>query len=169
MGCFEINATRVPEGTNPYAFASPARDLDLPESFPADVTVEVEVERRGRQFLVNGEVRTTGRCVCDRCLDTFDQDLSGTFNVLFVPEGTPLSSEQPDDEVRVIPSDSMVIQLDDDVRQCIELAVPVKLVCTEGCKGLCAQCGKNLNEGPCTCERDDTDPRWEPLRKLSRS
>ena len=169
MSCFEINATRVPDGTNSYSFAAHAHDLELPPSFPDTVTVGIELERRGRQFFAAGDVRTIGRFICDRCLTDFDQDLSGTFSVLFTPEGAPLASERQDDEVRVMPSETMVIILDEDVRQCIELAVPVKLLCAETCKGLCPQCGKNLNEGPCTCERDDTDPRWEPLRKLSRS
>jgi len=167
MSCFEIHVSRVPEGINQYSFSASASDLGLSDSFPADVSVGADLERRGRQFLVSGKVSTHGRFTCDRCLTSFERAIDGTFHVLFVPEGT--APDQQDDEVRIIPSDMMVIILDEDVRQAIELTVPVKLLCTEDCKGLCPRCGKNLNHGPCTCEHDETDPRWEPLRKLSRS
>ncbi len=169
MGRFEIQVNRIPEGINHYSFAAEAEDFDLLSSFTGPVRVEADLERRGRQFLVDGHVQTTGHFTCDRCLAEFESPVEGLFRVLIMPEGTAPVSEQQDDEVRLIPSDSQVVALDEDVRECIVLTVPVKLLCSDECLGLCPRCGKNLNDGPCTCERDDTDPRWEPLRKLSRS
>lgn len=169
MSCFEISAARIPEGSNQYAFAAPSQDLGLSAAFPADVRVQVDLQRRGRQYLVDGEVSTVGRFVCDRCLTEFERDTGGSFRVLFAPEGVSLSPGQEDDELRIIPADTMTIVLDDEVRQSLELAVPPKLLCTEACKGLCPRCGKNLNDGQCSCTHDDTDPRWEPLQRLGRS
>jgi len=171
MSHFEIHVARVPEGSQQYSFSARAEDLGLSQEFSSDVLVKADLERRGRQFLVSGACDTVGRFTCDRCLSEFQKEIGGSFRVLFVPEGVSGSSDQPetDDEVRTIPSDLLVIVLDEDVRQAVELTVPVKLLCRDECKGLCAKCGKNLNESPCACENDETDPRWEPLRKLSRS
>jgi uncharacterized protein len=169
MSSLEINVTRVPEGIRHYSFVAHARDLGLIASIPSDVAVEADLERRGRQFLVTGEVQATGRFTCDRCLTEFDQSVDTSFRVLFMPDGVPGTPTEADEEVRHLPADSQVIVLDEDVRQSIALAVPVKLLCREDCEGLCPQCGRNLNDGQCSCKRDDTDPRWEPLRKLSRS
>ena len=46
------------------------------------------------------------------------------------------------------------------------LELPSKMLCQEDCRGLCPICGKDLNEGPCGCEHDTTDPRWDALKSL---
>jgi uncharacterized protein len=46
------------------------------------------------------------------------------------------------------------------------LALPLKIVCRDDCKGLCPQCGKNLNEGPCACVVQVEDPRWAALKEI---
>lgn len=46
------------------------------------------------------------------------------------------------------------------------LALPVKPLCSEDCKGLCPVCGQNLNQGDCECPKDEGDPRLAPLRKV---
>jgi uncharacterized protein len=58
------------------------------------------------------------------------------------------------------------IDLSEDVRDYALLALPMKKLCSENCKGLCPKCGKNLNDGPCECRDEKIDPRWEPLQKL---
>jgi uncharacterized protein len=48
----------------------------------------------------------------------------------------------------------------------IVLALPVAPKCSEGCKGICQTCGKNLNEGPCVCTSDVVDSRWARLKEI---
>ncbi len=169
MSTLEIHTTRIADGVHTYSFTADGQELGLPEAFRSEVAIEAGLERRGRQYRVDARVATSGTFTCDRCLAPFEREVTGEFNVLFVSDGTSVPEDLPDDELRVIPSESMVIELDEDVRQCATLAVPVKLVCREECLGLCPTCGKNLNDGQCGCENEDTDPRWEPLKKLSRS
>jgi len=52
------------------------------------------------------------------------------------------------------------------VEERIQLAVPMKPLCSAECRGLCPQCGAELNSGPCGCESETTDPRWEALKVL---
>jgi len=59
-----------------------------------------------------------------------------------------------------------VIDVSEDVRQTLLLALPFKRVCREQCKGLCPHCGKNLNEAPCGCTESTDDSRWEKLKDL---
>jgi uncharacterized protein len=69
-------------------------------------------------------------------------------------------------EVQVISPPLNVIDITDDVRQTLLLAVPFKLVCSDTCKGLCPSCGTNWNLEACECHEEDTDSRWEELKKL---
>jgi uncharacterized protein len=69
-------------------------------------------------------------------------------------------------EVQIIPQGASVLDLTEDVRQTILLSVPLKLLCSETCAGLCPRCGANLNTEVCTCSETLIDPRWEKLRSL---
>ena len=71
-------------------------------------------------------------------------------------------------ELQIVPPGFSVIDLSEDVRQTVLLSVPLKLLCTENCKGLCPLCGRNLNSGTCTCTQGAVDTRWEQLIKLKK-
>jgi uncharacterized protein len=61
------------------------------------------------------------------------------------------------------------IDLGDVMREQFYLAVPMKPLCREDCKGLCAVCGINKNRETCACQVEWTDPRLEPLKRLARA
>ncbi len=58
------------------------------------------------------------------------------------------------------------LDMDEQLREQLEMEFPMRFLCREDCKGLCPKCGKNLNEGECNCDHTEIDPRMEPLRKL---
>jgi uncharacterized protein len=58
------------------------------------------------------------------------------------------------------------IDLGELVREQFYLALPMKPLCAEACKGLCPQCGMNLNQGTCDCRLEWQDPRFEALKAL---
>jgi uncharacterized protein len=58
------------------------------------------------------------------------------------------------------------IDLEPMLRDALVLALPLNPLCSQDCKGYCAGCGQNLNEGECTCTSDDVDPRWAGLEAL---
>ncbi len=60
----------------------------------------------------------------------------------------------------------MTIQLDDVVLENLLVSLPIKVLCQEGCRGLCPQCGKDLNVGECDCTIDDINPRMAKLGQL---
>ena len=52
-------------------------------------------------------------------------------------------------------------------RDAVAEAVPATLLCREDCAGLCPQCGADLNAGPCGCEQEEHDPRWDALKSVA--
>lgn len=98
---------------------------------------------------------------CDRCCAPVRRQMSCRFSHLLVEE----LSNQGDEEGYLVLSDG-VLNMDELAAEDISLELPTKVLCQDGCKGLCPKCGKNLNEGDCGCSAEDVDPRFEKLRRL---
>jgi uncharacterized protein len=60
----------------------------------------------------------------------------------------------------------MVVDVAGIAREALVLALPAKVVCSDSCKGLCPQCGQDLNLGECSCTPVETDSRWDRLKEL---
>jgi uncharacterized protein len=58
------------------------------------------------------------------------------------------------------------LDMDEQLREQMEIEFPIRFLCREDCRGLCSKCGKNLNEGDCNCNHKEIDPRLLPLQKL---
>ena len=112
-------------------------------------------------LVMTGNVTTTLHGVCDRCAADFTSDVDIPINVVLVTE---LSNEDSEDEW-VFPLEADCADLEDIVRTVFVLNMDSKLLCKPDCKGLCCRCGKNLNEGPCGCQKE-LDPRFAALRQL---
>lgn len=58
------------------------------------------------------------------------------------------------------------LDMDEQLREQMEMEFPIRFLCREDCRGLCPRCGKNLNEGACSCDTKEIDPRLAPLQEL---
>ena len=124
-------------------------DGDLLRPF-AGVRYNLFAQQLGRELLVRGTLAQDFDAVCSRCGGDFD------FTVT-----------EPDFTVSVETDDKTeYVDLTDEVRQSIILALPTYPVCRPDCLGVCPSCGKNLNEGSCGCKREETDDRWGALEGL---
>lgn len=122
---------------------------------------------------------------CKRCLKDVTMDVPVSFTLNLVPEalargeGVGGEEETAEDKAQaeragsfdLEDADEMIfdgkkIDLDPIVREQVLLALPMSAVCREDCKGLCAQCGQNLNEKQCGCEQKVIDPRLAPLMNI---
>lgn len=131
-------------------------------------------EHHGRKGVIQdirvlGDLATSVETACARCLEPVTREVSRSFDLLHRPLGTDAGRE----EISVTQAEAEIgyyqgegIDLMDILREQILLAVPMKLVCVEECKGLCRQCGQNLNLGDCQCPPLVADPRWEALKGL---
>lgn len=134
------------------------------------LSVEVEVNKTEDEFYCRGTVECLATIECVRCLDPYNIELSQDIDFFAVAETSARTSRHSDAEDYVVfQGQDMVARLDDIVRQAIILALPSKPLCKEDCAGLCPECGANLNRGGCSCVREDTDPRWEGLKRIETS
>ncbi len=131
---------------------------------PIEVKIVVVAARDG--IAVGGYVRTTIEHPCDRCLKPVLLPISGTIEALYKPVSEmPTSEEEELKSLRnVLYYDSDRIDLTDRIIEAIVVEVPMKVLCSESCKGLCPHCGADLNEErEHKCTHEDVDPRWKKL------
>ena len=106
---------------------------------------------------------------CARCLETVPQDIKREFELLY----RPLGADAGKDELSVTVAEAEIgyyqgegLLLEDVLPEQVLLALPLKVTCRADCKGLCPQCGKNLNQEQCSCSREVEDPRWAALKDV---
>jgi len=131
----------------------------------------IRVEKVADNVFVRGTMHGEARVPCARCLVTASIDLSLPIHMTYARESEEVLDaevEITDDDVDFSTYDGEEIDLGALFREQILLAIPMTPLCRPECKGLCSQCGKDLNEGPCTCARP-TDPRFETLKGIKLS
>ncbi len=152
-----------PGASVPFSTSVDLRDLQYGQSFPVSEPVEASgiVRNTAGVLMMTGSVRTTIHGVCDRCASEFDSYVEFPVDVVLVTE---LSNEDNEDEW-VFPLKADAADLEEIVRTIFVLNMDSKLLCKPDCKGLCCRCGKNLNDGPCSCQKE-IDPRFAALKQL---
>ena len=147
----------------PFSTCVDLSDLQYGNSYPVTepVTAEGQVRNTAGVLVMTGCIQTTIHGICDRCATEFDREISFPLDVVLVTE---LANEENEDEW-VFPLEGDSADLDDIVRTVFVLNLDSKLLCKEDCQGLCCRCGKNLNDGPCSCQKE-LDPRFAALKQL---
>lgn len=122
---------------------------------------------------VEGSVKTRVRIACSRCVESYDEPLRRTFKLSYsrkIPqdlhpdesEGIELTAQQ----IGLILYQGDEIDLRDALAEQVVLALPYKPLCRQDCKGLCQNCGVNLNQEACQCKSKDTGGPFEALKGL---
>lgn len=120
-----------------------------------------QVRNTAGVLILTGTLETRLNGTCDRCATEFSREVQFPVEAVLVRE---LADEDNADEWTFL-LDGDNADLDDIMTTAFVLSMDSKLLCSEDCKGLCAKCGKNLNEGPCQC-KPDVDPRFAALQQL---
>ena len=133
-----------------------------------DITLREPVAVSGRlqrldegRFYWHGTVKAVALGECRRCLTSVTTPLKLDIGALFAQD--PEALEDPD--AYPVAPEAQELDVTPAVREELMLAAPRYAVCRDDCKGLCPQCGKDLNAGPCGCA-PATDARWQPLKAL---
>ena len=152
-----------PGASVPFSTSVDLSDLCFGVSYPVSEPVKAEgmVRNTAGVLVMTGEINTCIHGTCDRCASAFDREINLPINVVLVTE---MANEENEDEW-VFPLEGDSADLDDIVRTVFVLNLDSKLLCKEDCKGLCHRCGKNLNDGPCNCQKE-LDPRFAALKQL---
>ncbi len=138
----------------------------------SDVVINVSLTKVGNEVFAAGRVGGAVRLQCGRCLEEFNYFLEAEVNAPFLPkavegqEPSPASETVEPDEGDVNYYKGKTLNLYNVLRDQLFLALPLKPLCREECKGLCPSCGADLNKGPCSCKAKKGDPRLAALKKL---
>jgi uncharacterized protein len=144
------------------------------EPLSAQGRAELVEEHHGGKGRKIQDIRLVGRLAtrveryCDRCLEPVERRVDRGFDLLYRPQGIDGGQEEqsvPAVEAEIGYYSGEGLLLEDALREQVLLALPMKTVCREDCKGLCPRCGKNLNQEACSCPAP-ADARWEALGDL---
>ncbi len=161
----KINTGSLPIGVREFSFVEDIGTVGLDDRFFGDIAVSVRVEKTSDLILLNVTLQAKAKLICDRCAEEFDRDIEKEYKMVYFFNENDTGG-YPKEEVVILPSENTVIDISDDVRQFTQLTIPLKVLCQPECKGLCQECGTNLNENTCSCTGTYIDPRWEQLNKL---
>ncbi|BBO73608.1 hypothetical protein DSCW_10250 [Desulfosarcina widdelii] len=142
--------------------------------FVQPIQIRVVATRTGETIAIKGDVHTGVHLRCSRCLTPFDLDVRSEFSVTAVaalaesPADSHASeTELAADEMDVLLYSGDSIDLREEIAQQIIMALPFNPLCKEACKGLCNQCGANLNRSTCQCKTVETGNPFAVLKNLS--
>ena len=136
----------------------------------APVELVVDVTRLGdHAFGLSGRARTKLQVDCSRCVEPFDVPVDAVFDLRYVPQSENAGAgeiEVGEDDLATAFYREGMVDLIELLREQFVLALPMKPLCEEACKGLCPECGTNLNKMQCDCAPKWEDPRLAPLKSL---
>lgn len=135
----------------------------------APVKLAFDIYKDKDQFRLAGSVQTTLELPCSRCLDPFTWPVDSSFDLRYQPHARNTGEgerEIEEDDLTTAFYENDTIDLGQLMREQFYLALPMKPLCGDDCKGLCPTCGTNWNKGACDCTNQWEDPRLAALKTL---
>ncbi|MEX0747855.1 MAG: DUF177 domain-containing protein [Rhodothermales bacterium] len=155
---FRINISSLRPGVHTFEFEPPAEELELDPSKFKEVRIEARLDTQEDRILAILNASATATLECDRTLRLFDQEIAGSFHVLFGSSSLVGGEGGAFDEIRLLEPGEQEIDLTNVVRDTLLLAVPQR----------CVAPGAEEENIPTEfgAPEDKIDPRWEALRAL---
>ena len=130
----------------------------------APLDVDLTARSVGDGVFIRGTLRTRVRLACRRCLTSVQQEIDDTVDLLFEP--LTEDDDGVDGEVYPLPARGDELDLRDAVREQVLLRAPQFALCSEECRGLCPQCGTDLNTAGCDCVPVQVPSAWDALKNV---
>ncbi|MEI7811955.1 MAG: DUF177 domain-containing protein [Ignavibacteria bacterium] len=159
-----IKYTNFTDGLHDLDLDERAEKLGLAKPFNGEVKLKVRMDKSHSQIVLNCDLDSKADLICDRCGEEFSAELNNKFRLVYLFGQDPGNDSSTD--LYYIEPEIDKIKLDEDVKDYAVLSMPMKNLCREDCKGICPDCGKNLNNYECNCIKDDFNPQWAALLKL---
>ena len=142
------------DGEHRFHFESPSKGIGLDlknfegrDVFDQPITADVILSKVNHVYYLKIHAASVAHFLCDRCLEDVHRSVEGNFEVVFSDLRQPGDGET---EIRSIdPHKVNDVVLDKDICDTLLLAVPTKVLCQENCRGLCVECGADLNHAVC--------------------
>jgi uncharacterized protein len=140
--------------------------------FEKPLHTEATVLKIGQSFFLKGNVETTLRLTCVRCLNDFSFPISSSFDLTLSPLKKAFTEEEAELKEEDLESNFFEegeIRLSEIACEQVFLEIPYKPLCREDCRGLCPVCGKDLNLSPCYCVPENSESAFDALKNLKLS
>lgn len=155
------NIIHVPEASVPFHFQKDLSNLEFygEHLITRPVQIEGSVTNHAGALVLEGKASSLLDLVCDRCGKRYSREKVVELNCLLATE----LEDEEHDEIYLLEGNE--VDLDEVAGTAFILGMDTKNLCSDNCKGLCAKCGADLNNGPCGC-RPEVDPRLAALAQL---
>ena len=156
-----VQRTFVPTAFDP-------QDEEYRVAAPVELSLVVD-KAGGDAFRVVGTATTSLEMTCSRCTEQFRVPVNASFDLRYVPHVENVGEgerEIGEEDLATAYHREGLIDLIELLREQFQLALPMKPLCNEDCKGLCVECGANLNRTTCDCNPRWEDPRLAALKEL---
>lgn len=165
-----VRIIEIQQGAGAWMSYQATEELECSDiTFEGPVSVDLKLTNAETRILVQGSASADVLVDCARCDDEYPLSLTIEIEEAFVHEKSPEADVDGIDAFEVLTYKEDRIGLDEMLRQNFLAAVPMQPVCREGkCKGMCDQCGANLNHESCNCKEEEIDPRWAALGEIQK-
>jgi uncharacterized protein len=141
--------------------------------FPIPIRSVLRVFRVGDMIEIDGDIETSVRLPCSRCLRPFETPLKSRFALTYMRRATDVMEDTEAREVELNAEDMGIvyfqgekINLKDTIQEQVVMEFPLRALCKQECMGLCPTCGADLNEEPCDCDRRSSPGKFAVLKNL---
>lgn len=141
-------------------------DYQLPGvDLAGPLQLDLKVTNAGSRVMVTGPLKTAVRLSCTRCSEDFVFPLEVDLEEEFLPAHSEEALSRAKDLLDgTFTFENDRVELDELMRQEIVAAFPIQVLCQPDCRGLCGECGANLNQENCNCSSETSDSRWAALK-----
>jgi len=162
----KIQISNLTDGIYYYDFTTTQNACGIVDQpiFSEPIYLKVTLQKLQQNFVLDISLQTIGSFCCDRCLKHFHSEITSNERFTYTINSDLGIIDKTD--IRLINPHTAEIDLKEDVREMLVLAIPQKILCSDECKGICAGCGADLNTETCRCQAAEMDPRWIELKKL---
>lgn len=161
---------RLEEGTNNAEIEITSEELAVEHRDIVEVGgyfASMTIEKHSNEFIVRCQADAIHKLQCARCLEPFSAHYSFDFAfVIHSVKPQEAAGEDSSDDFFVIEDSLTEFDITPLIRERLLLAIPMKPLCNPDCKGLCPECGIDLNKDTCNCVKDQIDERWSELKKI---
>jgi uncharacterized protein len=162
----QIKFTNYKDGLHQFDFETNYEELGFEEKTIDNVLLNCEMDKSSSQIVINCKVKFVAKQTCDRCTAEFDEKMKTSFKNIYFMTHSRSEDEEDESGIYYLSPEEDKINLSSDTRENILLAIPMKVLCNEDCKGLCSKCGVDLNNKTCNCKEERSNPVWDSLLKL---
>jgi len=161
-----IKFVNFSDGIHQFDFDEKIESLQWGESpFIGSLLAKVKMDKSAYQIVLECSVSCEAVLTCDRCAVDFRKRLDNKFVLTYIFTRDKINEDSELDVYYLAPEVTS-INLASDIYDYLELALPLKTLCKDDCRGICIRCGTNLNESKCNCNQEDENPVWGPLKSL---